>query len=49
VTLHNLAVFTMNPNGTGEQPITDVAEDAWLLGWCLSGPWLDDGWEEVTS
>jgi len=47
VTLHNLAVYTMKPDGTGEQAITDVAQDAWLLGWCVSGPWLNDGWEEV--
>lgn len=45
--LHNLAVYTMQPTGTGEQAITDVAQDAWLLGWCVSGPWLNDGWEEV--
>ena len=47
--LHNLAVYTMKPDGTGEQALTDVAQDAWLLGWCVSGPWLDDGWEEVTG
>jgi Tol biopolymer transport system component len=48
-TLHNLAVYTMNPDGTGEQAITDIAQDAWLLGWCVSGPWLNDGWEEVAG
>lgn len=47
--LHNLAVYTMKPDGTGEQAITDVALDAWLLGWCVSGPWLNDGWEEVAG
>jgi dipeptidyl aminopeptidase/acylaminoacyl peptidase len=47
--LHNLAVYTMQPNGTGEQALTDVALDAWLLGWCVSGPWLDEGWEEVAG
>lgn len=47
--LHNLAVYTMKPDGTGEQAITDFAQDAWLLGWCVSGPWLNDGWEEVAG
>ena len=48
-TLHNLAVYTMKPDGTGEQAVTDVAQDAWLLGWCVSGPWLNDGWQEVVG
>lgn len=48
-TLHNLAVYTMKPDGTGEQAITDVAQDAWLLGWCITWPWLNDGWEEVAA
>ena len=47
--LHNLAVYTMKPDGTGEQAVTDVAQDAWLLGWCVSGPWLNDGWEEAAG
>jgi hypothetical protein len=47
--LHNLAVYTMQPDGTGEQVITDVVQDAWLLGWCVSGPWLNEGWQEVPS
>jgi hypothetical protein len=38
----------MNPDGTGEQQLTDYQQDAWLLGWCVSGPWLaQDGWERV--
>jgi Tol biopolymer transport system component len=45
--LHNLAVYTMQPDGSGEQPLTDVLLDAWLLGWCVSGPWLNDGWSEA--
>jgi Tol biopolymer transport system component len=45
---HNLAVWTMNPDGSGEQQLTDLAQDAWLLGWCVSGPWLDSGWQEVS-
>jgi Tol biopolymer transport system component len=43
---HNLGVWTMNPDGSGEQQLTDLVQDAWLLGWCVSGPWLDEGWEE---
>ena len=42
---HNLAVWTMNPDGSGEQQITDLVQDAWLLGWCVGGPWLDQGWQ----
>jgi hypothetical protein len=38
----------MNPDGSGEQQLTDLAQDAWLLGWCVSGPWLDSGWQEVS-
>jgi Tol biopolymer transport system component len=45
---HNLAVWTMNPDGSGEQQLTDLAQDAWLLGWCVSGPWLDSGWQEMS-
>jgi Tol biopolymer transport system component len=45
---HNLGVWTMNPDGSGEQQLTDLAQDAWLLGWCVSGPWLDAGWQEVS-
>jgi dipeptidyl aminopeptidase/acylaminoacyl peptidase len=47
--LHNLAVYIMNPDGSGEQQLTDLQQDAWLLGWCRSGPWLDDGWEEAAA
>jgi Tol biopolymer transport system component len=46
-TLHNLAVYTIKPDGTGEQQLTDLQQDAWLLGWCVSGPWLNDGWQET--
>jgi dipeptidyl aminopeptidase/acylaminoacyl peptidase len=49
VLVHNLAVYTMNPDGTGEQQLTDLQQDAWLLGWCGSGPWLDDGWHEAAA
>jgi hypothetical protein len=47
--LHNLAVYTMKPDGTGEQQLTDLQQDAWLLGWCVGGAWLGEGWEEVAG
>lgn len=52
--LHSFGIFTMNPDGSGEAPVTvdprtnpgfiDTYLDAYLLGWCKSGPWLDDLW-----
>jgi Tol biopolymer transport system component len=48
VLLHNLAVYTMQPDGKGEQSLTDLLIDAWLLGWCVSGPWLSEGWTEAS-
>jgi dipeptidyl aminopeptidase/acylaminoacyl peptidase len=42
--LHNVAVFTSGPDGSNETPFTDIALDAWLLGWCTAGPWLQEGW-----
>jgi len=44
---HNLAVWTMNPDGSAERQLTDLQQDAWLLGWCVSGPWLSEGWKKV--
>jgi len=44
--LHNVAVFTSARDGTDEVPFTDLALDAWLLGWCNAGPWLGQGWTE---
>jgi len=42
---HNLAVWLVNADGTGERSLTDVALDAWPLAWCRPGPWLE-GWTE---
>ena len=42
---HNVAVWTADPDGTKETAFTDLALDAWLIGWCAPGPWLEDGWE----
>lgn len=41
---HNVGVWTVNADGSGEMLHTDLNLDAWLVGWCLSGPWLDQGW-----
>ena len=43
--VHNLAVFTVKPDGTNEQAVTDVVTDSRLGGWCISGPWLKDNWK----
>jgi len=43
--VHNLGVFTVKPDGSDERGLTDVARDARLGGWCLSGPWLNDNWK----
>jgi len=43
--VHNLGVFTVKPDGSDERNLTDVARDARLGGWCLSGPWLNDNWK----
>lgn len=42
---HNVAVWTATPDGKDEKAFTDVALDAWLIGWCAPGPWLDEGWK----
>jgi TolB protein len=43
---HNVGVFTSSANGANETPFTDVFIDAWLLGWCPAGEWIDHGWAE---
>ncbi len=45
--LHNLAVYTMKPDGTDERAVTDPSTDSQLDGWCLSGPWLAEDWQET--
>jgi len=44
--LHPLAAWVVNADGSGERPVTQIGGDAWPLGWCLPGPWLDEGWVE---
>lgn len=56
--LHQFAIFTTNPDGTDERALTadprgttpgpnDPYLNAYMLGWCAPGPWLDDLWEEA--
>jgi len=42
---HNLGVFTVKPDGSDERSLTDVARDARLGGWCISGSWLNENWK----
>lgn len=56
--LHQFAIFTMNPDGANERALTadprgttpgpnDPFLNAYMLGWCAPGPWLDDLWTEA--
>ena len=53
--LHQFGIFIMNSDGSDEHAFTadprlnpganvDPYLDAYLLGWCKPGPWLDDLW-----
>jgi hypothetical protein len=53
--LHQFGIFTVKPDGTDEAPVTadprtnpgaavDPYLNAYMLGWCALGPWLDDLW-----
>lgn len=52
--LHSFGIFLLNRDGTNERALTadprlnpgpqDPYLDAFLLGWCTRGPWLDDTW-----
>jgi hypothetical protein len=42
---HNVAVWTANPDGTDEKAFTDLALDAWLIGWCAPAP----GWGSLEA
>jgi Tol biopolymer transport system component len=57
--LHQFAIFTMNPDGSDDKALTadprgttpgpnDPFLNAYMLGWCAPGPWLDDLWTETT-
>ena len=57
--LHQFAIFTMNPDGSNDKALTadprgttpgpnDPFLNAYMLGWCAPGPWLDDLWAETT-
>jgi WD40 repeat protein len=56
--LHTVAIFTMSPDGTNERSLTadprgttpgpnDPYLNAYMIGWCAAGPWLDDLWTEA--
>jgi WD40 repeat protein len=55
--LHQFAIFTINPDGSNERALTadprgttpgpnDPFLNAYMLGWCAAGPWLDDLWTQ---
>ncbi len=57
--LHQFAIFTINPDGSDDKALTadprgttpgpnDPYLNAYMLGWCAAGPWLDDLWTETT-
>ena len=54
--LHSYGIFVLNADGSNERALTvdprtnpgaqvDPYLDAFLLGWCLPGPWLNDDWQ----
>jgi hypothetical protein len=56
--LHSYGIFTLNADGSNEQALTvdprtnpgaqvDPYLDAFLLDWCLPGPWLNDDWQRI--
>jgi Tol biopolymer transport system component len=60
VRLHQFGIFMMNADGSNEQALTadprlnpgaqvDPYLDAYFLGWCRPGPWLDDLWQKDTQ
>jgi Tol biopolymer transport system component len=44
--LHNVGVYTSAADGSNETLVTDLTQDAWLLGWCAAGPWITSGWTQ---
>lgn len=58
--LHQFGIFLLDANGGNERALTadprlspgagiDPNLDAFLMDWCLPGPWLDDSWTEVVE
>jgi Tol biopolymer transport system component len=58
--LHQFGIFLLDADGGNERALTadprlnpgagiDPDLDAFLMGWCLPGPWLDDSWIEVVE
>jgi len=58
--LHQFGIFLLDADGGNERALTadprlnpgagiDPDLDAFLMGWCLPGPWLDDSWTEIVE
>lgn len=58
--LHSFGIFLVNPDGSDERSLTadprlnpgaqvDPYLDAYLLGWCVPGAWIDDSWGPVEA
>ncbi|HEY5638916.1 MAG TPA: hypothetical protein VIW01_02595 [Dehalococcoidia bacterium] len=58
--LHQFGIFLLDAEGGNERALTadprlnpgagiDPDLDAFLMGWCLPGPWLDDSWSEIVG
>jgi Tol biopolymer transport system component len=58
--LHQFGIFLLDTDGGNERALTadprlnpeagiDPDLDAFLMGWCRPGPWLDDSWSEVVG
>ena len=58
--LHQFGIFLLDADGGNERALTadprlnpgagiDPDLDAFLMGWCRPGPWLDDSWTEVVE
>ena len=58
--LHQFGIFLLDADGGNERALTadprlnpgagiDPDLDAFLMGWCRPGPWLDNSWTEVVE
>jgi Tol biopolymer transport system component len=58
--LHSFGIFLVSPDGSDERALTadprlnpgasaDPYLDAYLLGWCSDGSWMDDSWVPVEA
>jgi Tol biopolymer transport system component len=60
LSLHSFGIFILNADGSDEHAFTadprlnpgaavDPYLDAYFIGWCARGPWLDDSWQPVAA